>query len=74
MSLRHGGRKRVLKMFAFLYEGYKLDAGGAPYGWECLIMVRKAAFMGLATGFLGLREPRTQLVQQRQVAKEVGGS
>jgi hypothetical protein len=53
--------RRVLTIFEFLYEGYRLDAG-APYGWECVVMVRKALFMGLATGFIGLKDSRTQIV------------
>jgi hypothetical protein len=51
----------ILQEFSFLYEGYRTDKG-APYGWECIVMVRKCAFMGLATGFLGFGVPRTQVV------------
>lgn len=61
-AIAHKRLKWTRERFRFLWDGYLEHSGGVPYMWECLVLLRKALFMGLSTGFLFLTDSRTQIM------------
>ena len=49
------------RRLTFLLEGYRVEIPEAR-AWECTVMLRKSVLAGLSTSFMGVSDPRSQLV------------